>query len=281
MHDPLTLLLDAQLITPDDAQTIATYLDVHGGSLLNAIASQPKLDVAALWSRLAVSQDRQFIPSVKDASPIDGSLITREDATRHLILGRVMRFQTVHVITPNPFLSTTDLLPLRDHLRDLTPGRRALIRIEVTTPSVWKTLYDYTYPITPYTPRMSLAEAVALASLTPLQEIEHMGLLELRDEKRITPEQYAEALARQEGVPYINLDLNPPDEDALNYVPTTVIRATRQYPWGFTRDGQIITVGDTIPTPETLEAFQRIVRLKPIPALISQPAHRTLMETLS
>lgn len=281
MHDPLTLLLDAELITPTDEGTIRRYLDEHGGSLLNAIASQATLNVPSLWQSLAESQERPFITSLKAASPVDGSLITREEATRYLILGRVLKFQTVHVVTPNPFLSTADLLPLRDRLRTITPGHHALIRIEVCTPALWKQLYDYTYPITPYTPRLSLNEAIALASLTPLSTFENMDLEDLRVQKLITPDQYAEALARQEGVPYINVTLDPPDPDLLDLVGLPIIRATRQYPWALTRDGHIITVSDHIPTPDVLAHFRRIIHRRIIPALTSRPAHLALMEAIT
>lgn len=281
MRDPLTLLLDAELITPEDERTIRAYLAAHGGSLLNAIAAQPTLNVPSLWQSLAESQERPFIASLREASPIDGSLITRDDATRYLILGRVLKFQTVHVVTPNPFLSTADLLPLRDRLRRITPGQHALIRIEVCTPSLWKQLYDYTYPVTPYTPRLSLNEAIALASLTPLSTFEGMQLEDLRVQGRITPDQYAEALARQEGVPYINVTLDPPDPELLGLVPLPIIRATRQYPWALTRDGMIITVSDQIPGRDTLDLFHRVIRRRIVPALTSQPAHYALMEALA
>lgn len=280
MRDPLTLLLDSQLLTQADADMIWAYLDAHGGSLLNAIASQPSLDIRSLWQRLAESQERPFIGSLQDASPIDGGLIPREDATRHLILGRVLKFQTVHVITPDPFVSTADLLPLRDKLHGLTPGRHAYLRIEVCPPQLWKQLYDYTYPITPYSHPLSNEEAIALASLTPISTFEGLSLSDLRAHKLITPDQFAEAYARQTGVPYVNITQYPPDERLLEWVPLPLIRSTRQYPYGVTRDGQLITLSDTIPPPEIADLFFRVLQLRILPALTSSPAHSALMEAL-
>lgn len=280
MRDPLTLLLDSQLLTQADADTIWAYLDEHGGSLLNAIASQPSLDIRSLWQRLAESQERPFIGSLQDASPIDGSLITREDATRHLILGRVLKFQTVHVITPNPFLSTTDLLPLRERLHAITPGYRAYLRIEVCPPQLWKRLYDYTYPITPYSEPLSNEEAIALASLTPISTFEGLDLHDLRVNKLITPDQFAEAYARQHGVPYVDITQSPPDDSLLEWVPLPIIRSTRQYPYGVTRDGQLITLSDSIPPPEVADLFFRVLQVRILPALTSSPTHSALMEAL-
>lgn len=281
MRDPLTLLLDGQLLTQADADTIRTYLDEHGGSLLNAIASQSSLNIRSLWERLAESQERPFIGSLQDASPIDGSLITREDATRHLILGRVLKFQTVHVITPNPFLSTTELLPLRERLQVITPGHRAYLRIEVCPPQLWKRLYDYTYPITAYSQPLSGAEAIALASLTPISMFEGLSLHDLRTNKLITPDQFAEAYARQMGVPYVDITHSPPDETLLEWIPTPIIRSTGQYPYGMTRDGLLITLSDTIPPLEVSETFLRVLRVRILPALTSSPTHAALMEALT
>ncbi|MBZ9714424.1 hypothetical protein [Deinococcus multiflagellatus] len=261
------------------AEAIHTYLSTFGGSLLNAIAVQPDLDVPALWQELARSQDRLFIGALRDASPLEAHLLTRDMATQYLVLGHVLELQTVRLITPNPFLSSTSLQPLREALRSKVPGGAFTlprVRLEVCPPQLWKTIYDLSYPVTPYTPPLSEAEAVALASLTPRTEFGNRSLAELRRCQVVTPEQYAEAFARRLDLPYIHPHTYPLERDLFRQIPLHMFNATGQLPYLRLGDRHLLTVSPEEPSPQAAELYMRVLGYQISPAIVSTTTFDTL-----
>lgn len=279
-NDPLTILMEEGLLDAHSAEAIRQTQAIEGGSLLNAIASQPDLNINQLWANLAKTQDRLFLPNLRAASPIHAMLISREDATRFLVLGRVVRYQQVHLITPDPFLRLRDLEPLRQVCAPFVPGNTAQLRIEVCTPLLWKELYAYSYPQTRYTTPLSEEEAIAMASLTPARYLEGKTLDQLRTERAITDEQYAEAYAKQLGQAYINLKLAPPNPDLEELIPPQVVRSTGLYPYEMTRDGYLIVVCDRLPTDLTTQRFRLMTGYPILPAICNPSTYSTLMEAV-
>lgn len=278
---PVTILHEARLIGDRTYDAVRLFLAEHGGSHLNAIASQPGLDLDPLWTSLSALQQRHYLPTPAAASPLDGTILSRTQATEFMVLGRKIEFQTVVLLTPDPLLSAGALSELRDELGAQVPGQRARLTLEVCTPATWKALFDYTYPATRFTPALSQREAMALASLTPARELS--GDLEgMLLGGNITHEQYAEAVARQLNLPYVNAALDPPDPAALDFISPNVARATGLYPYRLTRDQRVIVLSTAGHDQGALQRLRRLTRpdLGVVWALVSPKTHERLMNAL-
>ncbi len=278
---PHHILRSSDLIDDPTLNGIVTYLQGNGGSDLNAIASQPGLDLDPLWTALARLQNRTYLNAPSAASPVDATFLTRDQATYHLVLGRKIEFQNVVLITPDPLLSASSLSELREELGAQVPGKRARITLEVCTPNTWKSLFDFCYPPTPYGAALTEHEAMALASLTPARELPpHLG--GMLDQGLITHEQYAEAIARQLRLPYVNARLHPPDPSVFDFIPANIALATGVYPYRLTRDQRVIVLSPHAPDEGTLQRLRRLTQLgqDAVWALVSPRTYETLMASL-
>ena len=278
---PHLILRQAGLIDQRTLSGILAYLDENGGSDLNAIASQPGLNLDPLWTALARLQNRTYLKEPAAASPVDATFLSRTQATTHLVLGRKIEFQNVVLITPNPLLSASTLAELREELGMQVPGKRARITLEVCTPDTWKNLFDFCYPPTPYGPALTEHEAMALASLTPAGELP-LDLGGMLEQGAITHEQYAEAIARKLRLPYVDATLHPPDPDVFDFIPVNIALATGVYPYRLTRDQRVIVLSPYAPDQGTLHRLRRLTLLADdvIWALVSPRTHETLMARL-
>ena len=278
---PHHILRSSGLIDDPTLNGIVSYLNDNGGSDLNAIASQPGLDLDPLWTALAHLQNRTYLNAPSAASPVDATFLTRDQATLHLVLGRKIEFQNVVLITPDPLLSASSLSELREELGAQVPGKRARITLEVCTPSTWKALFDFCYPPTPYGPALTEHEAMALASLTPARELP-LDLGGMLDQGAITHEQYAEAIARKLRLMYVNAELHPPDPSVFDFIPINIALATNVYPYRLTREQRVIVLSPHEPDQNTLQRLRRLTLLAEdvIWALVSPRTHETLMATL-
>ncbi|GGR09860.1 hypothetical protein [Deinococcus ruber] len=280
-HGPVQLLRDAGLIHAALYHDIQAYQQENGGSALNAIASQPGLNLDPLWTQLAERQGRRYLPTPADASPVDATLLTRDQATRFMVLSRKVELQTVMLLTPDPLMSLSSLSDLKAALAPHLPGQRAVLSLEVCTPITWKTLFDYSYPASRYIAPLSEHEAMALASLTPAGELPG-SLDDMLRQRSITHEQHAEAQARQLLLPYVNPDLEPPDPLTFEFIPPTVALTTHLYPYRFTRDQRIMVLSSQSPNEQQLQRLRRLTSptLEVVWTLCSQKIHQKLLHAL-
>lgn len=205
----------------------------EGGSIINHLALQLGDGATDTWRAFAERSGRAFVATPAEAGPIDVRLLTLYQALDHLVLPRVREFTTVRLLTPDPLARLADFEALRAHLGTLVPGRRATIRLDVTTPAVFRELFGLCYP-TARPHYRDEVDAAALAALMP-----RVGW----ETREPTPEEQADAVAVLSGLPFIHPEIEPADPDALGGLPAGPFVARRLLPHSRTEDQRLLVLG--------------------------------------
>lgn len=222
----------------------------QGGSLITHLSTHLQEDTARVWAAMAERSGRHFITQPAAAGPIDVRLLTVEHAMDYLVLPRVVRYRTVHLISPDPFVRQSDVHPLRTHLNTFVPGGQAVLRIDLTLPATFRELFSLNYPDAPRHYR-NASDVLPLAALIPR--------VRARDQ-RPTPEERSDAEATVLGVPFVDPDVWAPTPGILGDHPHQLFEAQRLYPHSRDEVGHLLVLGSLHKTKvETLQqATQRL-----------------------
>lgn len=228
----LALLRRSGLIEAGVLDTIELEA-AQGGSLINHLHKVLGERLPTVWEQLAASTSRDFIVQPTDAGPIDARLLSLNQALDYLVLPRVVRYRTVHVLSPDPFLRLGDLDPLRASLKPFTFGAPPIIRIDLTTPSAFRELFSLIFPNANEL-YQSAADVLSLAALIPRNAGTSI---------RATPEERADAHATVLGLPFIDPDLLPPIASAIGDHPAGPFIAAQLYPHSRDEVGHLTVLG--------------------------------------
>lgn len=230
--EQLTLLRRCGLL--DEGMLKKIELEVlQGGSLINHLNKALGEQLPSVWNQLAHSTARDFIAQPSDAGPIDARLLSLDQALDFLVLPRVVKYRTVHVLSPDPFLRLSDLDPLRVTLRPFTFGAPPIIRIDLTTPSAFRELFSLVFPDA-NAHYQEAADVLSLAALIPRNAGEKI---------RATPEEMADAHATVYGLPFLDPDLFPPVASSIGDHPAGPFIAAKLYPHSRDEVGHLTVLG--------------------------------------
>ena len=247
----LSELRQSGLIRQDELSSIERDLRA-GGSLINHLHRQVGDRVTFIWQALAERSQRAFIAQPGDAGPIDVRLLPCSDALDFLVVPRVRRFTTIHLITPDPFARLSDYAPLRSQLGSLVPGGQATLRLDVTTPPTFRELFNLAYPAARSQYR-DAQDAAVLAALLPRRA---------QQAHRLTPEETVAALALFENLPYLDPGLDPPHPQALGDHPFGPFVARRLYPHSTDERGRLVVLGSVEKNDELAQLQDRMAALQ-------------------
>lgn len=233
------------------------------GTLINhlhqRLGAQRTLEV---WQNMAEASGRRFFPTPASLGPIDARLMTQEQALDYLALPHTRSFTTITLITPDPFAKLGDFAELKTHFGPFVPGGQATIRLEITTPSCFRELFDLIYP-NAKTSYRDTADAAVLAALLPRRAwAEH----------RPTPEEEAQARATFLGLRFIDPQLEPPDAQATGEQPPSLYTNKRLYPHSRDEGGHLTVLGALV--SDQKEEYQKLVRrVDNLSIALQQPLH--------
>ncbi|GGR15356.1 hypothetical protein [Deinococcus ruber] len=223
-------------LLPDALLDTLTHDLQGGGSLINHLQRHLGPDLEALWERIALKAGREFIATPSEAGPLDVGLLTVQDAHDYLVVPRVRKFLTIHLITPDPFARLSDYQPLRAQYNNAEQsGGLMQIRLDIAPPETFRELFALAYPGARAHYR-DAADAGVLASLLPrrTQQEQHV---------KPTPEEAARAAALFTGLPYLDPVLDPPHEAVVEAFPLEAFTTRRLYPHHHDERGRLVVLG--------------------------------------
>ena len=201
----LAALASADLLTPQQAGNVRAECR-RGATLTSALALMA--DESSIWDFLASRAGKPFLRTHQEMRVFSPHLLDHHAALKHQILPWKKRGRALQVLTYNP--------ERVDGLVENLGGR--MLFHTVTSPTVWRYLYDIAYPSC-ITGPLDEAQACALVTSTPLEE-----------PANTTPEQRAEILAMTRGYHYIDLRRDPIDDQVRTMLTLPVKVLCRAYP---------------------------------------------------
>lgn len=205
----------------------------QGGSLITHLTNELQDNIPALWQALAEHSARHFIAQPSDAGPIDARLLELGHALDYLVLPRVIKYRTVHLISPDPLLRQTEVEALRPHLNAFVPGGQAILKIDLTPPATFRELFSLIYPDAPRFYK-DASDVLPLAALIPRIRARH---------QRPTPEDRGDAEATVLGVPFVDPEAWPPTAGALGDHRPELFEARLLYPHSRNEVGRLLVLG--------------------------------------
>lgn len=238
-----------------------------GGSLVNHLSRQLGPQTDDLWTALAESRGRACFVTPASVGPVDTRLLSVEDATEYLLLPRVRKFQTIHLLTPDPFLLQEDVQVLASQFVRWVPGTQVTLKLDVVTPATWRELFTLCYPQA-HTQARDPEDLLALTALLPRR---------LQGTHKPTVEERVDAVATFYRLPYLDPEATPLKPADYLHLPLEPFLARRLHPHHTNERGQLVVLG-TARTKEDLDALQ--VKLSQLSEALHQPMALALCSTL-
>lgn len=239
----------------------------QGGSLVSHLSRQLGPRTADVWTALSAHMGRSCFTTPASVGPVDTRLLPVGDATEYLLLPRVRKFQTIHLLTPDPFTSLEDVQALAPQFMQWIPGTQLALKLDVTTPAAWRELFSLCYPQA-FKQARDPEDLLALTALLPRRV---QGTLKATVEDRV------DAMATFYRVPYLDPEVTPVKPADFGHLPLEPFLARRLYPHHTNERGQLVVLG-TARHKEDLATLQ--VKLDQLGEALHQPMTLALCSTL-
>lgn len=176
----------------------------------------------------------------------------------------------------------TDRCYSNDELAAIFGRTQDTVSVEFTTPNTMDTALDEAYATNRVLPKpTTFTEA--------LVQMKFLDSSQLRDESapdnalragKITEEQYYQGLALYKGLPFINVDIDPPDEQVIHDIQQHILKEHKAYPHSVRNKELVVLITDPRRT-QMITAIRRAVRTPltfavTTPQAISRLLHRNL-----
>ena len=238
----------------------------QGGSLINHLSQQLGRQTEVVWAALTEHVGRSCFPTPASVGPVNTRLLSVRDATEYLLLPRVVQFQTVRLLTPDPFTRLEDVQALAPQLVRWVPGTQVILKLDVAPPAAWRELFSLCYPQAQAQAR-GPEDLVALTALLPRR---------LQATHKPTVEERVDAMATFHRLPYIDPAVTPLKPADYTHLPLEPFLTKRLHPHHTNERGQLVVLG-TARTPEELEFLQ--TKLHHLSEVLHQPMTLALCST--
>lgn len=246
-----------QFVTDVEWNALTHHISEWGGDELHsAEAVLPQDRLNAVYQGIAREWQCRCYTDHRALRSIEGHLLTTTEAGQWGVVPHREEFQTAHVLSSSPL---TPLQPLEQRL-----GME--IQLSLVTPAVYRRVQKLVYvrqPWQDFTPAHALALCTQRhAALFNGQSIEFW-----RSQGTVTELQAAEAMAMTMKLPFVNVDIDPPDPDLATILSHSTQAQLRAYPYRRQEDALLVLVTDV--QDDVLRLLRMTTQLHVRPVLTS------------